>query len=250
MEESTIRKFLRMAISVFLYASIVASACIGIRSMPVEQEAWAILSPCYVLLFFIIVIPTSFYLGYRSTRKHCQCGKDVWMASFTFIIISTLTLLCVLYIILYEKEIMPPSFRRSTSIPKTVLSLVFSDYKFVFLAPVPFLVGAGIYWLVHGKRDQSEPVPSSLAGKSGQMEGIGKDTILTFLRVAGVSFLYTAIVVSACMSILLIPVKQEELFGLWGVYVYLFYIIVIPTSLYLGYRLTKKHYKNFGDVLM
>jgi len=82
----------------------------------------------------------------------------------------------------------------------------------------------------------------------GKGKGHGGKTLPKFLRVAGVSFLYTAVVITACMSIRWIPADHETLMTISWIYFYLIYIIVIPASLYLGYRLTKKHCKNFEDV--
>ena len=152
----TLPKFLRVAGVSFLYTAVVVSVYMGILLLQFEKDALYVLMPLGLLIGYATIIPTSLYLGYRLTKKHCKNFMDVCIVCFIFTAASAIILLCVSYVILFVEKLMYSNGDiKILDILEGVWQYAFSQGRFVFVLTISFLVGVGIYWLYHDKEDDT-----------------------------------------------------------------------------------------------
>ena len=145
MEEHLAPKYLRIARASFLYTVIVVTVCTSGFLLPVSKEILFFIFCIYGYIFYIIVTVSSLYVGFRLTGKHCKYFREFLAACFIHTVLSTLALICTLYLIFFLMDLMNAG--DGSGIFATVTSFAFSDYKFAVVSPVSFFLGGGYYWL-------------------------------------------------------------------------------------------------------
>ena len=153
MEKRMARKFLRIAGASFLYTVIIVSVCTSAFLFPVSKEILFFIFCVYFYVFYITVTASSLYFGYWLTRRHCKYFREFLIACLIHTVLSTLALLCTLYVIFVLMDLMIGS--GSSDIFATVKLFSFSDYKFAFVSPISFFLGGGFYWLYHRREDDT-----------------------------------------------------------------------------------------------
>lgn len=153
MEKRMALKFLRIAGASFLYTVIVVSVCTSAFLFPVSKEILFFIFCVYFYIFYITVTASSLYFGYWLTRRHCKYFREFLIACLIHTVLSTLALLCTLYVIFFLMDLMIGS--GSADIFATVKSFSFSDYKLAFVSPISFFLGGSFYWLYHRTEDDT-----------------------------------------------------------------------------------------------
>lgn len=145
MDERMAIKFLRIARASFLYTVIVVAVCTSAFLLPVSKEILFFIFCIYGYIFYITVTVSSLCFGFWLTGRHCRYFREFLTACFIHTVLSTLALLCTLYIIFLLMDLMNAG--DGSGIFATVTSFAFSDYKFALVSPVSFFLGGGYYWL-------------------------------------------------------------------------------------------------------
>ena len=153
MEERRALKFLRIAGSSLLYSVIVFSVCTSIFLFPVSKETLMFFCYVYAYIFYITVTASSLYLGYWLTRRHCKYFAEFLTTCIIHTVVSTLALVCTLYVIFFLMDLMIANGR--ADVFTTVRLFSFSGYKFAFISPISFFLGGGFYWLYHRREDDT-----------------------------------------------------------------------------------------------
>ena len=153
MEERRALKFLRIAGSSFLYTVIVVSVCTSFFLFPVSKETLMFFCYVYAYIFYTAVTASSLYFGYWLTRRHCKYFREFLAACFIHTVLSTLALLCTLYVIFFLMDLMIANGR--ADIFATVKLFSFSEERFAFVSPIAFFLGGGFYWLYHRREDDT-----------------------------------------------------------------------------------------------
>jgi len=152
MEERMALKFLRIARASLLYTVIVFSVCTSITLIR-NQEILMLVFLGYIYFFYIAVTASSLYFGYWLTRRHCKHFGEFLIACLIHTVLSTLALLCTLYVFFFLIDSKDTS--GGSSIFLTLKFFLFSEQKFAFVSPISFFLGGGFYWLYHRTEDDT-----------------------------------------------------------------------------------------------
>jgi|GEM_PF-2289464 len=153
MEKRMTLKFLRIAGASFLFTMIVVSVCTSLFLLPVSKDTMFFIYCIYFYIYYITVTATSLYFGYWVTRRNCKYFREFLFVCFIHTVLSTLALLCALYVILFLMDLMNTG--DGSRIFSTVKALSFSDYKFALVSPISFFLGGGFYWVYHRSEDDT-----------------------------------------------------------------------------------------------
>ena len=152
MEKRMPLKFLRIGRASLLYSVIVFSVCTSITLIR-NKEILMLIFIAYIYIFYIAVTASSLYFGYWLTRRHCKYFGEFLIACLIHTVLSTLALLCIMYVFFFVIDLMESS--DVSYIFASVKAFSFSDYKFAFISPVSFFLGGGFYWLYHRREDDT-----------------------------------------------------------------------------------------------
>ena len=152
MEKRRALKFLRIAGASLLYSVIAFSACTSITLIR-NQEVGMLVFLGYVYSFYIVVTASSLYFGYWLTRRHCKYFWEFLAECVIHTVLSTLTLLCTLYVFFFLIDLMESG--DGSYIFASVKAFSFSGCKLAFVSPISFFLGGGFYWLYHRTEDDT-----------------------------------------------------------------------------------------------